>query len=549
MRKRPPKSDWLIIALIGLLLQSMWLLILEQPSYMDAYYYAVNGERLATGHGFSEMIIWQYLDNPSGLPTPSHTYWMPLPSILAAIGFMIRDDFLGQQLVFWLLGGLLPLLAFEISLQLSGQRWQAWVAALFTATGSFYGAFFSQPSTFAPFAWAGGLCLLMLGLIGASRVDNGATSGLVKLAQKKQWMFWILAGVFAGFGHLTRADGVLLLLVAGAVWLVELLVRRRSSSGSEEHPKPSAVLYKEFAQYFIFLIGGYLLVMGAWFIRNVTVFNRPLSTVGTQSMFLRTYDDLFAYGRTLDLATYLEWGFGNILLSKLESLWVAIQTLVAVPGIILLVPFIIVTLIKFYPRPEKRALLRPVVWYVIALILTMSIIFTFPGMRGAVFHSSSAIWPWSTAVAAAGIGFAVDWTASRLPHWQPEKAKKRFSILFIALALILGVYVSLSRVESDQEPELLQQIADILPANAIVMAGNAPAVHYHTGLPALSVPNETPDVVIQAAKRYGVTHLMLDEDAPMPLRKLYEGETQDPRFELLRSFEDIKVYQIVGRSE
>ena len=125
MKSNPPKSDWLIIAVIGLLIQSIWLIILEQPSYMDAYYYASNGERLADGHGFSEMVIWQYLDDPSGLPTPSHTYWMPLPSMLAALGHAIRGDFLGQQIVFWLMGGLLPLLAFGISLLLFGERWQA----------------------------------------------------------------------------------------------------------------------------------------------------------------------------------------------------------------------------------------------------------------------------------------------------------------------------------------------------------------------------------------------------------------------------------------
>jgi len=63
-----PKSDWLIIAVIGLLIQSIWLIVLEQPSYMDAYYYASNGERLAGGHGFSEMVIWQYLDDANAKP-------------------------------------------------------------------------------------------------------------------------------------------------------------------------------------------------------------------------------------------------------------------------------------------------------------------------------------------------------------------------------------------------------------------------------------------------------------------------------------------------
>jgi hypothetical protein len=33
----------------------------------------------------------------------------------------------------------------------------------------------------------------------------------------------------------------------------------------------------------------------------------------------------------------------------------------------------------------------------------------------------------------------------------------------------------------------------LLPETAVVFAGDAPAFHYHTALPALSAPNESPD--------------------------------------------------------
>ena len=51
------------------------------------------GQRLADGFGFTEEVIWQYLDNPGQLPVPSHSYWMPLPSIMAAGGYLISDSF------------------------------------------------------------------------------------------------------------------------------------------------------------------------------------------------------------------------------------------------------------------------------------------------------------------------------------------------------------------------------------------------------------------------------------------------------------------------
>jgi hypothetical protein len=528
----------------GLLVQAIWLVRLEQPSYMDAYYYSTNGIRLAGGHGFSEMIVWQFLDNPDGLPIPSHTYWMPLPSVLAAIGYLIRADFLGEQLVFWLLSGLLPILAFAISLFISGERWQAWVAALLTASGSFYGAFFSQPSTFTPFALFGGLCLLMLGLSSTSRVDSGVAAA-EKIHLRKQRLLWLLAGVFAGFAHLTRADGALLIVAAGLIWIIQIR-RRISLFDSSSESELVGGVYRKPIRDLILFIAGYLLIMGGWLLRNWIVIGRPLSTVSMQSIFLTTYDDLFSYGRSLNLENYLAWGLDNIILSKLESLWVAIQTLIVVPGVIFLVPFVVIALVHFYRRPAQRALLRPAVWYSLLLIITMSMIFTFPGMRGAIFHSSSALWPWSTALAAAGIGLSVDWVASRLPHWQPEKAKRRFSVLFILLAFAFGFYVSESRANPPEDPDLYHQIKDLLPPDAIVMSGNAPAVNYHMDLPAVSVPNEPVDVVVQSARRYGVTHLMLDEDTPDPLTDIYSGKVLDPRVELIQEFGAVKVYQLSG---
>lgn len=119
---------WLLLA--GLLFQGFWLLLLPTPAYMDAYYYTTNGQRLAEGHGWTEMVVWQYLDNPAGVPTPSHTYWMPLPSLFAAAGYTLTSSFRGAQLPFWLMTSLLPLLSYLISHKLGGERWQNIAATL-----------------------------------------------------------------------------------------------------------------------------------------------------------------------------------------------------------------------------------------------------------------------------------------------------------------------------------------------------------------------------------------------------------------------------------
>jgi hypothetical protein len=110
----PPLTDLLLVAIIGLLVQTFWALQLTQPTYMDAYYYTTNGRQLSEGAGFEENIIWQFLDEPEGVPTPSHTYWMPLTSIIASIGYRLAGTFRAAQIPFVLMGGLLPLLAFAV---------------------------------------------------------------------------------------------------------------------------------------------------------------------------------------------------------------------------------------------------------------------------------------------------------------------------------------------------------------------------------------------------------------------------------------------------
>ncbi len=512
------KRDWIWLAIIGLVVQGIWALSMEYPSYMDAYYYATNGQRLADGFGFTEEVIWQYLDDPGPLPVPSHSYWMPFPSILAAGGYLLADSFRAAQLPFWLLAGFLPVLSFVIALQFSDQRWMAWTAGLLTASGGYYGRFLNQPSTFAPFAMFGGLCLLFL--------------AWTQSRQRRR--YWLLAGLMAGLAHLTRADGILLLGVGGLMWLYALWDwwQHRSEAGVRLPILPILLLF-----------AGYFAVMGGWFVRTWRVTGRPLSTAGTQTIFLTWYDDLFAYGSTFDLQQYLAWGWPNILQSKIQGVSMAAQTYIAVSGLIFLGPFIIWAWLKWGRQGEMGRLLRPLTWYTITLFIAMSLVFTWPGQRGGLLHSSAAIWTWMMALAAGGISVAVDWFAQKLPHWQPAKAKRIFSALFIVVAYI----VSIATLRSSNELETLayQEAVKLMPADAVIMSGNAPSVYYHTGLPSLSVPNEPPEIMLQAADDYNVTYLILDEGRPRPLAGIYDGSVDYPGITLLQTYEgEYKLYRL-----
>src|SRR4030066_270841 len=76
----------------GLAAVSLVVIFQNAPGYMDADYYYAGGIRLAEGKGFTEEFLWNYLDNPLGLPHPSHAYWMPLASLIAALGMKVAGS-------------------------------------------------------------------------------------------------------------------------------------------------------------------------------------------------------------------------------------------------------------------------------------------------------------------------------------------------------------------------------------------------------------------------------------------------------------------------
>ena len=516
------RRDLLLLAGIGLLVQGVWAWQLREPSHMDAYYYLTNGARLAEGYGLTEQVVWQFLDAPPAAdplwPVPSHSYWQPLPSFLAALGLLTGGGFRGAQLPFWLLTGTLPLLAYAISRTLDGRRGYAWLAGLLTAAGGFFTPLWNQPETFAPFAWAGGGALLAAAL--------ALTTANVRRANG----LWLLAGVGAGLAHLTRADGLLLLGAVGLAWLTALLRgrgQRRLAPG-------------------LLLGAGYLLIMGGWLLRGWLVFGRPLSTAGTQTIFLTTYDDLFAFGRTFSAATFLEWGAANILRSRLQGLSAAAQTFVAVCGLIFLAPLILAG----WPSrdPQRRQRLAPLGWYAALLFGVMSLVFTFPGLRGGLFHSATALWPWFMALAPAGLARAIGAVARRRPSWQPAQALPIFSAAAVILAFGLTFFVADVRGQRDAVAADQYPLLDaLLPADAVVIVRNPPAFYHATGRSALSVPNEPPEVLPALAARYDATYLLLDADHPLPLTDLYRGTVApDWLIPLPAPGDGLRLFRIVG---
>ena len=160
-----------------------------EPSYTDAYYHFNAASRLARGDGFVEDYLWNYLDAPMGLPAPSHRYWMPLTSILAALGMTALGapgDYGAAQAPFILLAAGACMVAYATTRSLAGKRRNAWIAGLLTAFGGFFAPRWGAIDTFAPYALIGSLALLC--------------SGKALMRREGQSLYWVLTGGLAALG-------------------------------------------------------------------------------------------------------------------------------------------------------------------------------------------------------------------------------------------------------------------------------------------------------------------------------------------------------------
>ena len=513
------RQDLLALFALGVIVCGLAARFIPQPGYTDAYYYFGDARQLAGGQGFTEPYLWNYLGTPRapdpGAPLwPSHLYWMPLVSIVAApwlaaalalaqwtgrVALTNAALFRAAQLPFILLAAALPLLTYWVTVSLGAARRPAIIAALLTLFSPFYFVFWTTTDAFALYALAGAGALVCA--VQAERQPSRA-----------RW--WLLAtGLAVGLAHLTRADGMLLLLCL----LLWVAARPAGRPGWRARLAGLACL-----------LIGYGLVMAPWFWRDWLVSGSPLGLGGLRTAWLTNYDDLFTFTpERLTPAAYLAAGAASLLSGKWAALLTNAQTVIAVQCGIVAFPFVLVGAWRLRRHP----LIQLAMLYGLALLAAMTLVFTFPGARGGYFHSGAALLPFLMPAAALGLEAAVEAVARRLPHWQPEKSKPIFGALLVAFAVLLTAAVFWQRVIGAQPTtwsaservygEAGAWLATQGDTGVITAANDPPGWNYWTGRPAIVIPNGDAATLRQAMQTYGARFVLLDENRPGALSALY----------------------------
>ncbi len=525
------KSDYLILFLGGVVVGMITLFTRHYTGYMDADYYYATGRELAAGHGFTQNFLWNFLDNPTGLPHPSFTYWMPLSSIIAAIGMYLlgSSEFIAARFPFVIIYGLVPGITAFIAYRISNIRLVGWLAGALCIFCGFYLRYISEPDSFGISMILGTLIII----ISSSNVTGW-----------RIWLARLIVGVLAGLMHMSRADG---LLWVGIGIMGFVIVSLKPNEGKVNKPN---FLLDTIISSIAFVFIGYLVVTLPWYLRNYELFNAIFPPGNSKALFLREYDQLFSYPAST--ITYESWwgvGFGNLLLNILSSLGTNMVSALVVQGNIVMLPLAVIGIVKSWKTPAAK--LTVFSWLII--FISMSVAFPFAGKRGGFLHSGAALQPLIWIYSVIGLRIAIE-KGVKARKWDEKSAAWVFNSFLLAVALFISGYIIRGDILNQKNLQTgmlwseYQKVDNYLLENDQgksfrVMVNNPAAYNVVTQRQAVILPYGDLSTMITVATVFNIDYLVLDKNVIESYRGLYEHPSDIEGLIFLDKVSDFRVYR------
>jgi hypothetical protein len=515
---------YLLLFTVGLLVPWGISRFQSLPGYMDADYYFAGGIQLAEGRGFNEPYLWNYLDDPAGLPHPSHTYWMPLASIVSAAGMWItgQSTYASGRAPFLLLSAFVPLVTAALAYSVSRRTLLAMVSGLLSIFSLYYASFMPVPDNYALYMLCGGIFLLLV-------------------THRKKWIPVIL-GVLAGLLTLARSDGLLWLGLAG------LAVMWREATGEPGSRAAFGEWLRKIVPAGLLVLLGYLIVMGGWHIRNENLLGAFMTPGGGRLLWLQNYNQTFIYPpQSLTEESFLNAGWNAALQDRLAALTTNAGNAFAAQGGIFLFPFILIGLWRL--RHDLRTKIAVTGWLILFFVMTA--IFPFAGSRGSFFHAGAAFQPYWWVAAPLGLEVVITWARSK-GRFTEQKAPLFFQTILVLIAVLGTFYLVNFRVLSGWAkddfiyPRVEQKlIASGIGPQDVVMVRNPPGYYIASRRPSISVPFGDASTILDVARKFGAHYLVLEKGGTFDsIQGLYDHPQDHPSFTYLGEVDSARLYRI-----
>lgn len=514
-----------LLFLIGLIVPFAVAQFQSLPGYMDADYYFAGGLQLAEGRGFTEPYLWNYLDDPAGLPHPSHTYWMPLASIVSALGMWIsgQSTYAAGRFPFILLSACVPLLTAALAFRVSRQTRLAIVSGLLSIFSLYYAPFMPVPDNYALFMLLGG--------------------GFLLLAPLKQKWIPVALGALAGLMTLARSDGLLWLGLAG---LTVMWKATDKEDGTRNTFKEWLVTILPAGLLVVF---GYLLTMGPWHARNLNLFGSLLTPGGGRLLWLQNYNETFIYPPgDLTRVSFLQAGWDLALQNRGRAFSANFSNAFGAQGGIFLFPLILIGLWQL--RRDLRTKIAVTGWLI--LFAVMTVVFPFAGSRGSFFHAGAAFQPYWWVVTPIGLDAVVAWLRRR-GQFTDRNAPVFLQGVLVLLAMFMTLYLVNIRVISSgwAEDDFIYPSVEarflehgIRPQDAVIVR-NPPGYFIASGRPAVALPFGDEATLLAVAKKFEARYLVIEKDGTFAaIQDLYDEPQSNPAFVYIGEVNEAKLYRI-----
>jgi len=508
------RRSYLILFALALVVQVIVASLQTIPGYLDADYYYLGGVQLVQGKGFTEPYLWNYLDDPAGIPHPSHGYWLPLASIVSALGMWLMGSqtYAAGRLFFILLAALVPPLTAVLSYKFFRNTAFAWTSGLLAVFPVFHLPFLPVPDNYGILMVLGGLYFL--------------------LADRPRPWFWL--GLLSGLMALARSDGLLWLALTFLFILWHVRDEKRS--------------FADLIQFGAIAFLGFILVMGPWYARNLSVFGSIMSPASSRALWLTVYEETFIYPASqLNLQSWLASGWIEILKVRWWSFSNNIQTIIAAQGHLVVFPFIASGM--WLLRKDRRVQLGLLAWVILFLVMTF--VFPFAGARGSFFHAGAALQPLLFVLAPFGLEEVIAWARSKGRF--TSQAYVIFRVALIQIVIILSVWVVWTRVIQNgwEEGELAYPAVEKFlvqhgaqPGEPVIVL-SAPGYTMMTGRPAFVQPYGDVDTLLAVAERYNIHYFAFEAQGRLkPLRDLYDHPQAYDKIDYLGEVNETRIFHI-----
>jgi 4-amino-4-deoxy-L-arabinose transferase-like glycosyltransferase len=509
---------------IGIVLGGIIAVITRFPAYSDAYYYYGVALRLVEGKGLTEASMFTYLSNAPTFPAPGNLYWMPMPTLIAAVGMLLfGHNYDAAQLGFIPLHAGIAVIAYWIGWRMTKTRKIAWGAGLLALFSVHYPPYLITTGTLGPYGFIGGLCLLMIGIGVEPIIQDDQTT---KPQTDGRW--WFFAGMLSGLGYLTRSDGMILVGVIG----LAILFRRISWRFKAQHIALAAV--------------GCLLVISPWLIRNKIAIGSFFPSGTFQVVFMRDYTEMWNYPPVISAQDFFASGLNNIIASRTQVLFSKepsglVWQFLDWEGFLILMPLMLWGLW----RNRKSPLLRGFMLYALFMHLILFVLFPLPAYRGSVFHSSAATMPFWATLAVLGMDDLVKIIFKRRPRFRPV-ALRVIPRALIGVALMITLYSIAARTAlMGKDCPHCDEIKALLPPDAVVAIDDPLSFHYFTGLNSLPLPNASPKVFPEISSRYLLTHIIIPKNHNPLFDGIYNDTAPLPYLHMIADKGDYKIFEFV----